>query len=348
MSLLHTAILEDIPPGSIILYGVLNWGLGHASRSIPVINALKESGHIVHVATDGASLSLMQKELTGVTWHELPEITFLFPGRKIWQNIIALVPAFIKHVMLDCKHVGLLVNSTGANVIVSDNRFVFNHLSVHKNIYITHQCRIYHRFKLVSSLLTTGHLFFIRRFDVCWIPDDPRKKLAGMLSDGIKNSIIRYIGILSRLTLDVNAVKSIDFLFLISGPEPQRTLFEAEIVKIGTDYDLGNVCLIRGSMTKRKPELQKLNWEVFDLANTQIITEKLSTCRFLISRSGYSTLMDMSEIQAKVILVPTPGQTEQEYLAENAKRLFPDVNVVRQSRFKQFFSETFSFKNNNG
>ena len=346
MSFLHTAIFKDVPPGSVILYGVLNWGLGHASRSIPVIKALKKAGHVVHVATDGKILLWMQEELTGVTWHELPETTFLFPGRKMWHNIIAVIPAFLRHIVLDSKHVGRLVKSTGANVIISDNRFVFSHLSAHKNIYITHQCRIHHRFGLVSRLLTVGHRFFIRRFDVCWVPDDPEKKLAGILSDTIKNIHIRYIGILSRLSLDINAVKSIDFLFLISGPEPQRTLFEAEIVQLGKDYDLGKVCLIRGSHTKRIPEIQNLTWEVYDLAATEIVREKLSTCRVLICRSGYSTLMDISGIQAKVILVPTPGQTEQEYLAENAKQFFHDVKSVRQSRFRQFFYDTFLLKSN--
>lgn len=341
MTLLGTAINEDIPRGSVILYGVLNWGLGHASRSVAVIKALLGEGHVVHVATDGICFTWMQQELTGVTWHELPETAFTFPGNSIWDNAGALIPAFLRHIRQDSNHVQKLVKKIGADVIISDNRFVFRDKHVKKNIYITHQCRIYHRSALFSRLLTAAHRFFIRRFDVCWVPDDPERKLAGILSDRFKMTHIRYIGFLRRMTFVENARKPYDFLFLISGPEPQRSRFEEEIVHLGLEYDLGNVCLIRGSQTERPPGLARCGWDVYDLAETFLVQNKLASCRVLVCRSGYSTLMDISDLQAKIVLVPTPGQTEQEYLAENSTHFFRDVMTVSQSRFRSFFYETF-------
>ena len=226
-------------------------------------------------------------------------------------------------------------------IIISDNRFVFSDKHVKKNIYITHQCRIYHRSALISRVMTAFHRLFIRKFDVCWVPDDPERKISGLLSDNDKNVIIRYIGFLRRMTLIENTQKHYDFLFLISGPEPQRTLFEKEIVQLGVEFDLGNVCLIRGSQTKRPPGLIRCGWDVFDLAETNLVQDKLASCRVLVCRSGYSTLMDISDLHAKIVLVPTPGQTEQEYLAENSMHFFRDGMAVSQSKFRSFFYETF-------
>lgn len=317
---------------------MLNWGLGHATRSIPVIKALSDSGHEVHVVSDGIAFDVLKAALGNLCLHQLPDSNFTYPSKNIFVNAILQLPNFIRHIYRDFKHVKKLSRETGANVIISDNRFVFSSALAEKNIYITHQVRLYHSIPFVAMALTFVHRIFIRRFDVCWIPDDEKIRLAGLLSDSLDFIITRYIGLLSRLPEIPRNRKEIEVTFLLSGPEPQRTRLEKSVLDICNQMKSMNICLIRGTKTLCKFPVRKMpNLNMIDMASPEIIADLLAKSRMIVCRPGYSTLMDIHQQKIPIVLVPTPGQTEQEYLARHVSSLDKKYHIIPQNHFADSF-----------
>jgi predicted glycosyltransferase len=218
--------------------------------------------------------------------------------------------------------------------IISDNRFGFFNKKI-KSIYITHQLRIAfpQPFTVFEKIGEKLHKSIMKNFNEIWVPDYKEfPGLAGKLSHpSYSNKKIKYIEPLSRLSIPIDGKpnpisKSIDILALISGPEPQRSFFEEFAVKF-LSKNPGNHCIVRG--LPNETEIPNLPFQVFNHLSAKDLREKILASRSVLCRSGYSTLMDLNLLKANIILVPTPGQTEQIYLAklwkkmERAKVLLP-------------------------
>ena len=199
-----------------------------------------------------------------------------------------------------------------------------------------------------------ANYFFINRFTECWVPDASGViNMAGLLSHPKKlpKVPVKYIGNLSRFNLQ-NAPITIPLTILISGPEPQRTIFEQLMVKQSEELDMP-VLIIRGlpnSNNKLTTSNKNLQYRNHLLASELSLV--LQQSEMIIARSGYSTVMDLLALQKKAILIPTPGQTEQEYLGKklSEEQLFFTVsqhefnlkeNLEAVSSF-QFRNENFS------
>ena len=205
--------------------------------------------------------------------------------------------------------------------IISDNRFGFFNKKI-KSIYITHQLRIAFPppFTIFEKIGEAWHKNIMKNFDEIWVPDYKEfPGLAGKLSHpSYADKRIKYIGPLSRLansqlsTLN-SQLKTIDILALISGPEPQRSFFEKYAIKFLTENP-GNHCLVRG--LPNESEVPDLPFQVFNHLSAANLRGKILASRTVLCRSGYSTIMDLALLKANAILVPTPGQTEQVYLAK--------------------------------
>ena len=198
------------------------------------------------------------------------------------------------------------------------------------SIYMTHQLMIKapERMKWVEPLLHKAHHWFIKRYDECWIPDIPgEKNLSGDLSHKYPlPSNAHFIGILSRFNADNDLggqkveEQRPDLLFLLSGPEPQRSIFEEIVLKELTLHPHENVVILRGLPGNPEHTSPLPGVISYNHLPDEEISRLISTSGLIICRPGYSTMMDLVTLGRNAILVPTPGQTEQEYLAGNLSK----------------------------
>ncbi|MBW6490774.1 MAG: hypothetical protein K0B15_06205 [Lentimicrobium sp.] len=334
-----------------VLVCPLDWGLGHATRCIPVIKALIETGARVIIASDGAQQNLLRSEF--------PDIEFItFKGYQIRYSKILPVtvkilfdlPRIISRIKAENKELKALIRHYKIDIVISDNRYgLWN-----KNIYtviITHQLKIIPPLLLkpFGKLLHNLTRSQLLRFNECWIPDYAGEpNLSGELSHG-KNlpSNSRYIGLLSRFDSNYaqkEPAKSYKIVAILSGPEPQRTIFEMKIR--AQLLEIAVPCLIvRGLPGNTGIRKHNSFIDIADHMNTNEFAQVLLSKPLVISRAGYSTLMDIAFTGNKAILVPTPGQTEQEYLAKKLSEagIFytttqNNLNLKRDCQMAQNFS----------
>ena len=323
-----------------ILVAPLNWGIGHATRCIPIISELEKNNFEVIIAASGRSLELLS--------YEFPKIQFIkFEDYKISYsssipmalNIFLQIPKIIFGIYNENNKLYTIIKDFKIDGVISDNRYgLFSKTT--PSVFITHQLKIKSSF--LENIIQKINYYFINKYTQCWIPDYKKNGLAGELShpkENTKNHI--YIGPLSRFKKN-NSKPHYDILAIVSGPEPQRSIFE----KILTTQLIGHKkeCLL----VQGKPESK-----YYDKINSLTIKSHLSAIelnqailnsKLVICRSGYSTIMDLFTLEKNAILVPTPGQTEQEYLAQylSKENLFQHQNQktfsisIAQKQSKRF------------
>ncbi len=310
-----------------ILIAPLNWGLGHATRCIPIINTLLKEGFEPILAGDGDSLKLLQKEFPKLKSYQLPSynIQYTRKGKNLKYKLLFNAPQIIKAVKKEQEVVNKIIEKEGIIGLISDNRFGVYSKKI-PSVYITHQIHVLSGF---STFLTSKiHQRIISKFDECWIPDYKSKpNLAGKLSDSKPLKLpLKYIGPISRFDIEIPSFegrtnkKRYDLLILLSGPEPQRSLLEEKLLEELKSYSK-SVLFIRGVISDK----EKANQEIFlKSKNIKFVNFMLQSelqraileSKIVIARSGYSTIMDLEKLGAKAFFIPTPGQYEQEYLAE--------------------------------
>jgi uncharacterized protein (TIGR00661 family) len=229
----------------------------------------------------------------------------------------------------------LKINKT--DVVISDNRFGFYNQSV-ESIFITHQLNVQAPFfkKTINRINTS----FIRKYRICWVPDyaEETKRLSGILSYAGIIKKATFIGPLSRFEKKELQPKQYDVLILLSGPEPQRALLEEKLVSAYTNTRY-KIALVRGSADGKTKNLPA-NFQIIDIASAKQLQELFNVSNKIICRSGYSTLMDLDAIGMKALLIPTPGQTEQEYLAKHWQKKF-GFTYLEQKSISQKSIESF-------
>jgi UDP:flavonoid glycosyltransferase YjiC (YdhE family) len=295
-----------------VFYAVLNWGLGHASRSIPLITALLKKGFHVHIASDGYALDLLSKTFPELPAHSLPslEISYQKSGKQ-QLAILQQSADLMKWYKADGRVLENLLKTHNFSGIISDNRPGICSKQI-PSVYLTHQVSI--KAGLASPMASLIHRQLYKNFDQVWIPDNPDYPgLAGDLSHNHTHVQARYIGPLSDLNTGATQTQKYDLAVILSGPEPQRSLFEEKVFDhlAGTDKQ---VLLVRGTKKERLHTFPS-NWDVIDFAGRDKIKEAFIGSKMIIARCGYSTLMDLYHYPKPALLVPTPGQPEQEYLA---------------------------------
>lgn len=302
-----------------ILVAPLNWGLGHATRCIPIIRELEKNGFTPIIASDGVALALLKKEFPHLTSLELPsyQIEYAKKGENFKWKLIKNSPKTINAILSEKQLIKKWVKEYDLKGIISDNR-----LGVHSkkvpSVFMTHQLTVLSgKTTWISSKL---HQFFIRKFDECWVPDiEKNPNLTGKLGH-LKNSNlnIKYIGVLSRLEKKVLEIKY-DIMVLLSGPEPQRTILEEKLIEELKD-NKEKIVFIKGKVTKEQVKEQKGNITFYNFMQSEELEKTFNESEMVLCRSGYTTVMDLCKLQKKAFFIPTPGQFEQEYLAKKYKR----------------------------
>jgi uncharacterized protein (TIGR00661 family) len=302
-----------------ILIAPLNWGLGHATRCIPIIKALQDNNHVPIIASDGIALALLRKEFPYIKMLELPsyQIKYAKEGKYFKWKLIMSLPRIMKAVWKEKKMIQQWITDFDIDGIISDNRLGVYSKKV-PSVYITHQLNVMTgNTTWISSRM---HQFFIKKFTVCWVPDFERKtNLAGNLSHSKNKKLnVKYIGPLSRMKNKV-ATPNYELLVVLSGPEPQRTLLE-ERLKIELVSYPHNTMFIRGLVEKEQKKEQKNNITFYNFMNSKQLEQVFNESSLVLCRSGYTTIMDLATLEKKAFFIPTPGQYEQLYLAEKLER----------------------------
>lgn len=302
-----------------ILVAPLDWGLGHAARDIPLIHELLNAGCEVVIAAEGKHAALLQQEFPQLTLLHLPgyQIQYAQKGQFFGWKIMQQIPKIIRAVKYEQKWLQKVVEEHQISGIISDNRFGLYHAHV-PTVFITHQLLIKTPFGgIVETLLQKINYRFIRKYNACWIPDFAgNNNLSGELAHPhTLPPHTTYLGCLSRFKPKVGITKKYDLLVLISGPEPQRSNLEKLVLQ---QIKTLQVSALIVSGKPGSPAREQLTPQVLQVnhLNAAELNEAMLAADMVLSRSGYTTLMDLAKLNKKAILIPTPGQSEQEYLGE--------------------------------
>ncbi|HLT33743.1 MAG TPA: glycosyltransferase [Aquaticitalea sp.] len=314
-----------------ILVAPLNWGLGHATRCIPIIQALKTNGFEPMIASDGVALELLKKEFPDITSFELPSyhIKYSKKGTFFRLQLLKDSPKMLSAISAERKAVKKIIESHDIGGLISDNRFGVYHKKI-PCVFITHQLRVLSG--STTWLSSRMHQKIISQYDECWVPDAVGSpNLSGKLGHvSIPNITIKYMGPLSRFTKKELEMRN-DIMVLLSGPEPQRSLLEEKLFSEFKFFD-GKVLFVKGIVENEQKTVQNGSMTVCNYLVGKDLETALNESQLIVSRSGYTTIMDLAKLGKKAFFIPTPGQFEQEYLAN---RLMEDglVPSCKQSDF---------------
>ncbi len=304
-----------------ILIAPLDWGLGHAARCIPIIKELQSYPFRIIIAGDGAVAAMLKQEFPRLEVIPLPGYKIKYSKNKQWFLLKLLIqfPGILYSVMREHRWLNKVKQELNLCAVISDNRFGLFNPSI-SSVYITHQLSIKTGHRLSDKIAALIHRNISKNYTQCWIPDFGMKiNLAGDLSHTVKlRQIDTFIGCLSRFEKKPISEITVDLLIILSGPEPQRTIFENLLLGQLQDYD-GKVIFVRGLPGENVAAPQIVASSNVSIKNHLTATElndAIESSSIVISRSGYTTIMDLVKLGKKAILVPTPGQTEQEYLAD--------------------------------
>jgi UDP:flavonoid glycosyltransferase YjiC (YdhE family) len=319
-----------------VLLAPLDWGLGHATRCIPIIKELNNQGARVMIAASGSQKTLLNEEFPLLEFIEIPGYEMRYKrGYLLKLGLLLRIPVILKQIKKENKWLERVIENREIIAVISDNRYGLFHKKLY-SVFITHQLyiqsgwgahknvgRLSRHFagavgRWIDKKIMRWNYKFIAKFSVCWVPDlEENNSLAGKLSHpGVFPPIpVKYIGILSRLKKEEKRIIKNSLLVLLSGPEPHRTDFENILLEQLVDSTMETV-VVRGLPGKElSVPIMNEGIKIYNHLPADRLNELLSRSEYIIARSGYSTIMDLARMQRNAILVPTPGQTEQEYLA---------------------------------
>jgi predicted glycosyltransferase len=321
-----------------VIVAPLNWGLGHATRCIPVIKQLMGLGCEVIIAAEGAASHLLKNEFPSLQYLTTPGKTIYYgkSGIGFFFSMLWQLPSLWHQVKQEQNWIEEIVDHYQPQLIIADNRYGVYHKNV-PSVIITHQLGIKSGLGKITDQILQRLLYrLLKKFNEVWVPDHQgQASLAGSLSHPLKmpNTPVFYVGPLNRfaefnpvLKNNTDTIEHPSLLILLSGPEPQRSLLETILTKQLADYS-GKVTLLRGlpqetGASLSSPSNQQLplyygtqHFTILNHLPPKELLEKIVEAEIILCRSGYTSLMELLPLQKKLILIPTPGQAEQEYLA---------------------------------
>lgn len=307
-----------------VLVAPLDWGLGHATRCIPLVHALLRRGCSVYLAGEPPVQSLLQAEFPNLPWLPLKGYRVRYgrtaPGTAL--RLAAQLPRLVQAIRYEHRWLHRQVLQHGFDLVISDNRYGLYHPGVY-SIFVGHQLQVQTPWPAATRWMQQVHYRFIRHFHACWVPDFPGEpNLSGLLAHPPRMPAVPtwYIGPLSRMQGRKAAGDQTFILLLLSGPEPQRGILEEKLVRQASAID-HNFILVRGLPGATALPRLPHNIQAYNHLDTPALQRLLQQAMVVVCRSGYSTVMDLAAVAQKSILVPTPGQTEQQYLARHLQGL---------------------------
>ncbi|MCE3296144.1 MAG: glycosyltransferase 28 domain protein [Crocinitomicaceae bacterium] len=305
-----------------ILYAVLDWGLGHVTRSIGIIRQLEDQGNTVIIACNKEQKQVFVSYLPELIYEELEGYNFRFSGKGNWGwDLWKQRSRFLGAVKKEAQSAKDLCRKQDIELVVSDHRYGFRVEGI-PSVFVTHQLHL--PIPKIAFLVQRWHEKRLRKFTSLWVLDDEKNTLAGKLSKPLKHPDLNYIGWYSRfelkkpenLKVPLKKTQHYDYLIVLSGPEPYSLQLFAEISR-KIDFRDKKVAVLHPASLKIKNKNKNFNY--FPAKQLKKNDELFFQSDCIISRSGYSTIMDIRVLGKKAILIPTKGQKEQEYLSRYLK-----------------------------
>jgi uncharacterized protein (TIGR00661 family) len=294
-----------------IIVAPLNWGLGHATRCVPIIHFLLENKFTPVIASDGKALLFLQQEFPNLESIELPSYGISY-AKNLKTSLLFQFPKIYSVIQKEKKEIDTYIKENKTVVgVISDNRLGIRSAEV-PSVYITHQIQMFSGVTTVVSSKIHQHI--INKFDQCWIPDSKEQTLSGELSNPQKLKIpYKFIGILSRFSKEEIPIKN-DVLIILSGIEFQRKTLELKLLNEFKNYK-GKVVLVQGKIENQQTIKEQNEITIHNYLLSSELEKEINQSKIIVCRSGYSSIMDLAALEKKVFFIPTPNQPEQEYLA---------------------------------
>lgn len=305
----------------VVVFALLDWGLGHTTRTLPIIRHLIELNYAPIVACNLDQKALIREELPAVEFIHLDGYNLKYSrlGDYTRFMIIFQIPKILIKIKQENRRLGQLIKERKIDLVISDNRFGFYPSKI-PAVFITHQLDIRTGMgSIADRLIRFFNYRYINRFSTCWVPDfNTDTNLGGKLSHPMHfpEIPVNYLGCLSRFESCIQQTAKKEFILIVlSGPEPQRTLLERKIIADAVHVTQG-IVLVRGLPGSSYQLSTPSHVTAFNHLPAAILNDYLCTASFVIGRSGYTSIMDYMKTGVRSILIPTPGQAEQEYLAK--------------------------------
>ncbi len=303
-----------------ILIAPLDWGLGHATRCIPIAEWLRRQGCEIFFACDGYQKTLLQQEFPDNTFLLLKGYKIQYSGNKrmLPLKILLQAPKILFAIKHEHEWLQKTIKDHNIDLVISDNRYGLWTDKI-PCIFLTHQLHIRASLNWLEKLIQKINYRYINHYIECWVPDFRGDfNIAGNLSHPaiLPKVKVKYIGVLSRFKNISEALKKYDWLVILSGPEPQRTILENKIINTALQLT-EKFLLVRGKPGSSEMISTPANCVTVNHLDTNDMEQAFADSKYVLSRSGYTTVMELLSLQKKTLLIPTPGQTEQEYLANH-------------------------------
>ena len=312
-----------MPKALNILLAPLDWGLGHASRMVPLLRKLEADGHHLMIGVNRITRSFILEHFHQAEVYDIPSYGIKYTKHGSFLSFVALGPRILRAVREEAMWIEEFIKNHQVDLIISDRRFGFRHSNI-KSIIISHQLNLQFPkyWKWLGQYAQRVNEKWLNAFDEIWVPDSEAHELSGDLS---RNNKLQYqcIGIQSRLAIgeEASPEKEPYILCILSGPEPQRTVLE-QIIRQQSPQIKHHVVIVGGKPHEPKRPYNCANTTYFNHLNDDILANYIQHADLVVSRSGYSSLMDYKKLACKkMFLIPSPGQTEQVYLAKHMKAL---------------------------
>ena len=299
-----------------ILVAPLDWGIGHATRCIPIIEQLISHNYEVIIAADGRPMHLLSTEFPDLEMIRFSGYNIKYPKYLPMSiSMLLQLPKLILGIKKEHSMLNQIIEDYNVNGVISDNRYGLYSNKV-PTAFITHQLKIQSPY--FSKIIQNFNYKYINKFDACWVMDNDKNSLAGELSKPVSlPNNTSYIGVQSRFEKQ-EADKKYNFLAIVSGPEPQRTILEKGLIKSLKGRKEKSLIVLGKPEEKKSDKVGNLT--IKSHLNAKDLNTTILQSELIICRPGYSTIMDLAKLEKKAFFIPTPGQTEQEYLAANFKQ----------------------------
>lgn len=331
-----------------ILICPLDWGLGHATRCIPLIDYLIQQGCTVIVAGNETTNALIKAEFPTLCFVYLKgyQVKYAASAWGLPFVIARQIPRLLKTIRYEHHWLQQAIDTYAIDIVIADNRYGLYSTKV-PCVFITHQLQIaVPQSSFIQKWVNAMNHRMIKKFTAIWVPDVESHAMSGKLSTHNNElSQVSFIGNLSRFNLAKSVPLKYKIMVLLSGPEPQRSKLEA-LVLSQLQHTQEPILVVRGKPDAQpiKPSNNQIHM-VNHLAKNDLQMALLQSA-IIVCRSGYSTIMDLIKLHKHAFLIPTPGQTEQEYLATYLaeKKWFLSVSQAAfdiNDAVKQFNAFTF-------
>lgn len=320
-----------------IIIAPLNWGLGHATRCISIINALLLENFTPIIASDGNALVFLQQEFPNLQSLKLPSYHIKY-GKNLKWNLLLQTPTILKAIQQEKKIIAnFLLENKDVVGIISDNRFGTRNKNI-PSIYITHQVNVLSGF--TTFFTSYIHQKIINKFQECWIPDNKNSDFSGKLSTTKNINNKKYIGVLSRFKKEA-LPHTIDVLIVISGVEPNRTYLEEKLISIFKN-STKKIVFVLGKLDSVQKKWTHNNCMFYNFVLSKELQKLINSAKIVVCRSGYSSIMDLAFLGKKAFFIPTENQPEQEYLANYLE----EKRIAPFSKLSDFTAENLKEINN--